>query len=163
MIDSDFELLGNMFLALVRERSGIESVVVNGDTIELPQVAGNDIAHPLPVDQVTIALQEVESKAPHTVESCKALVGGIVNDVAAAQGADDAAVANYIQTGSTAIQNVFQGVSAIISAKNTKTTNTVNTNSSVNSSSTHASGEYSFYIAGGIAVVALVALVVWKK
>lgn len=161
MVDSDFELLGNMFLALVRDRSGIESIVSNDNPIELPMVSGNDIANPLTVDQVTIALQEVEAKAPHTVAACKTLVGGIVDEVAAAQGADDSVVANYIQTGSTAIQNVFQGISAVISAKNTKTT--VNTSSNVNTSATHASSENTLYIAGGVAVVALIALVVWKK
>lgn len=159
MVDSDFELLGNMFLALVRDRSGIESVVVNGETIDLPLVANDDIQNPLSVDKVTIALQEVETKAPHTVAACKTLVGGIVDDVAAARGADDNDVAGYIKTGSEAIQNVFSGISAIISAKNTQTT--VNTASNV--SSTSSSSEHSFYVYGGIAVVALIALVVWKK
>lgn len=162
-MDSDFELLGNMFLALVRDRSGIEIVVVNGETIELPMVANGDVQNPLSVDKVTIALQEVESKAPHTVAACKTLVGGIVDDVAAAKGADDNAVSSYIQTGSEAIQNVFNGISAIISAKNTKTTVNTTSNTTANTSSTSSSSEHSFYIYGGIAVVALIALVVWKK
>lgn len=163
MFDSDFELLGNMFLALVRDRSGIESVVVNGETIELPRIIGEDISQPLPVDQVTIALQEVESQAPHTVAACKTLVGSLVDEASTALGADDNTAAGYITAGSTALQNVFTGISAIISAKNTTTTNATSTTSNVSSSSSTKTSENTIYIAGGLAVVALIALVVWKQ
>ncbi len=128
--NSEFEKLGNMFLAAVRHQAGITKVESDGELIELPQFNDDmsDIDNPISIDLITRAMTVIRPKAPGTVAALEVQFRKIIAQAEAGQGIDDAAVQGYINSGSNALSSVFNGVAAMMSAKNTSTTNTNTTN-----------------------------------
>lgn len=168
--NSEFEKLGNMFLAAIRHQAGVTSVTSDGEIIVLPQFNEDmsDIVNPLSIDYVTRAMTVVRASAPETVRQLEHHFRQLIAQAEAGLGIDDAAIQGYIESGSQALSTVFSGLTAMMSAKNTSTTNT-NTTTTVSdvSSSTQSTSKSSStnvtFVVGGLAILGILALAVFKR
>lgn len=170
--DSEFEKLGNLFLAAVRAQSGITSVTGPDGQIALPVFSADmtDLENPLSIDEGMVALQQVRQLAPETVRTLETQFRQLINEAEAGQGIDHGEIQGYVTTGSALLSSVFTGVTALVNANNTSTTNTNSTNTTLNNSSnvsstttsTSSSTNMTFAI-GGIAILGILALAYFKS
>ncbi|MDR0966271.1 MAG: hypothetical protein LBM75_07210 [Myxococcales bacterium] len=166
--DSEFEKLGNMFLAAVRAQSGVVSVEGPEGRIELPKFNSEqtDLEGTLSIDDGMVALQKVRQVAPETVRTLEPQFRQLIEQAEAGQGIESSDIQGYITSGSALLGTVFSGVTALVNAKNTTTTNanTTNVGSNVNvQQSTRSSSLNMSFAVGGLALFGLLAFAYFKQ